>query len=138
MSVQQSTSADELAVLLPGSALAIRSDGPVLIGAHCKACNARMFPAQPVCPACMSEDVVEEDMSKTGTVYSATAVHVGPAKWHKPFTVGYIDLDNGVRVFSHLKGNPKISEKVAVGVAEVGRDADGTAINSFVFAKEER
>lgn len=129
---------DDLSIMLPGEALALRPNGPVLVGGHCKSCDTHTFPAYPVCPKCMSEDIEHEDMPKTGTVYAASTVHVGPAKWHKPFTVGYVDLDNGVRVFSHLKGDPKISDRVTIGLAQIGREPGGAPINSFVFAKEER
>lgn len=137
MSAYQENAGSDLSFMLPGEALALRAGEPVLVGCHCKDCGTRTFPAYPVCPKCMSENVEREDMPKTGTVYAAATVHVGPAKWHKPFTVGYVDLDNGVRVFSHLKGNPQISDKVAIGLAQIGREANGTPINSFVFAKEE-
>lgn len=135
--VQEKADTDDLSLFLPGEALSIRPAGPVLVGGHCKDCDARTFPAYPVCPACMSEKIEHVDMPKTGTVYSLSTVHVGPAKWHKPFTVGYVDLENGVRLFSHLKGNVKISDPVSLEVGEVGRSADGKPINSFVFAKKE-
>jgi uncharacterized OB-fold protein len=133
---QQKTESDDLSILLPGNALAIRAGGAVLLGGHCKSCNASTFPAYPVCPVCMSEEVEAEEMPKTGTVYSLSTVHVGPAKWHKPFTVGYVDLDNGVRLFSHLKGDIRIGDAVRVDMAEVGH-ADGKPINSFVFGKKD-
>lgn len=135
---QEKPASDDLSILLPGEALAFRANGPVLVGGHCKSCDARTFPAYPVCPKCMSEDVEHQDMPKTGTVYAASIVHVGPAKWHRPFTVGYVDLDNGVRVFSHLKGEPKISDRVTIDMAEVGREPGGKQINSFVFVKKDR
>jgi uncharacterized OB-fold protein len=81
----------------------------------------------------MSESVVEENMPTQGTLYAFSTVHVGPAKWHKPFTVGYVDLDNGVRVFSHLRGALQIDQRVVVNTAEVGRQPDGAPLITFVF-----
>lgn len=134
MTTEAGGSADDLAIYLAGTALVLRGDRPVLMGGRCAACGGRMFPQPPVCPNCMSEDVRPEEMSSTGTLYAYSTVHVGPRKWHKPMTLGYVDLDNGVRVFSHIHGDSLLmGGPVKLDVAEVGRDEDGTPIVSFVF-----
>lgn len=125
------------AVLLPGDALRLTgAGGPVLVGGRCAGCGERMFPRRPVCPACMGEAVAEAEMPRQGTLYSFSTVHAAPAKWTKPFVVGYVDLTNGVRVFTRLVGAVAIDGPVCLGVAEVGREAGGTPIRSFVFAAE--
>jgi uncharacterized OB-fold protein len=122
------------ALSLPGDALAADQSGrPVLVGCLCKACGNRMFPYAPVCPVCMSEDMAREAMPREGTVYSFTVVHVGPKTWEKPYAVGYVDLSNGVRVFSHLRGNVAIGRPVTLATADIGRSAEGMPITSFVF-----
>ena len=123
------------ALSLPGEALAADSSGrPVLVGCICKSCGNRMFPYAPVCPVCMSEDMARETMPREGTIYSFTTVHVGPKTWQKPFTVGYVDLTNGVRVFSHLRGTDiAIGQAVSLALADIGRSADGRPITTFVF-----
>jgi uncharacterized OB-fold protein len=126
--------ADDLATYLAGDALALRANRPVLVGARCGACGTRVFPRPSVCPHCMSEEIQAEDMSRTGTLYAYSTVHVGARKWHKPFTLGYVDLDNGVRVFSHIMGDKLAMEgRVQLDVAELGRGEDGKPIVSFVF-----
>jgi len=92
-----------------------------------------MFPPQPVCPACMSEALAAEPLPRRGLLYASSRVHVGPARWHKPFTIGYVDLPNGVRVFSHLLGDPAIGATVELDCAVVGQEVNGSAIESFVF-----
>ena len=123
------------ALSLPGEALAADASGrPVLVGCICKSCGNRMFPYAPVCPVCMSEDMAREPMPREGTVYSFTTVHVGPKTWQKPFTVGYVDLTNGVRVFSHLRGaDIAIGQAVSLALADIGRSAEGLPISTFVF-----
>ena len=120
---------------LAGTALGKGTDGqPVLIGTACNACNARIFPPVAVCPACMSEDVKLEQMPREGTLYSFTIVHVGPPTWVKPFALGYVDLKNGVRVFSHLAGSSlKLGDPVELAIGRIGTNPDGTEINTFVF-----
>ncbi|WP_170984288.1 Zn-ribbon domain-containing OB-fold protein [Rhodoligotrophos defluvii] len=133
--------AEETAIQsLAGDAIARGSDGrPVLIGGECGHCGGQMFPRAPVCPACMSEDMRPLELPREGIVYAFTTAHVGPAHWHKPFMVGYVDLPNGVRVFSHLRGEGlRIGDTVQLASGELGRDADGMPIMSFVFQPVER
>jgi uncharacterized OB-fold protein len=119
---------------LPGDALSHDGDGrPVLVGGVCCACGARAFPLTPVCANCMSEKIDPEPMSRQGTLYSFTVVHVGPKTWDKPYAVGYVDLDNAVRVFSHLRGPVVIGQTVELATAAIGKDADGTPVTTFVF-----
>lgn len=120
---------------LPGDALAVDPDGrPVLIGCVCETCGNRMFPFAPVCPVCMSEDMARAAMPREGSLYSFTVLHVGPNTWKRPFIVGYVDLNNGVRVFSHLRGTEfQIDQPVELAVAEIGKTAEGTPIVTSVF-----
>ncbi len=120
---------------LPGDALAADAEGrSVLIGAVCRSCGSRMFPFAPVCPACMSEEMAREPMPRLGTLYSFTIVHVGPKNWQKPYALGYVDLENGVRVFSHLRGGTFASgQTVELSTAEIGRTAEGALITTFAF-----
>jgi uncharacterized OB-fold protein len=88
----------------------------------------------------MSEEFVDEPMSRRGVLYSWTTVHVGPARMNKPITLGYVDLENGIRVFSHLSSNGqnlKIGQAVRLTVGRVGTEADGRAIETFVFVPAE-
>ncbi|MDB5405253.1 MAG: hypothetical protein JWL84_165 [Rhodospirillales bacterium] len=126
-------------ILLPGDALAKGDRGePLLIGGRCTSCGERMFPRHPVCPSCMGEDIVSETMPRRGTLYSYSVVHVGPKKWNKPFALGYVDLANSLRVFSHLLlADLEIGSAMELDVAEVGRESDGTPIVSFVFKRVE-
>jgi uncharacterized OB-fold protein len=119
---------------LAGDALSVDAAGrPTLIGGVCRSCGALAFPFAPVCTNCMSENLEREPMSRQGTVYSFTVVHVGPKTWEKPYAVGYVDLDNGVRVFSHLRGSVAIGQTAELGVAEIGKNAAGVPIMTFVF-----
>lgn len=123
--------------LLSPQALSFDDAGrPHLRGGHCRACDARMFPRVAVCPTCMSEEVEEEIMPDRGILYSYTVLHVGSDRWEKPLTLGYVDLDNGVRVFTHLKGAVAIGQPVALALGTVGRQADGRTLRNFVFSAD--
>lgn len=119
---------------LAGSAMRMGADGrPVLIGGSCAQCGTRTFPAYAVCPMCASEDVHEEAMPRRGLVYSFSIVHAGAQSWRKPFTVGYVDLVNAVRLFAHLRGAVAIGTEVELGRGVIGVEPGGASIVSFIF-----
>jgi uncharacterized OB-fold protein len=64
-----------------------------------------------------------------------SVVHIAPKKWKLPMRIGYVDLEGGVRVFTHLEGSDfAIGDRVEVGVGVIGQDESG-AIESFVFKR---
>jgi uncharacterized OB-fold protein len=120
---------------LCGDAMEVDAKGrAVLIGGACRDCGNRTFPRAPVCCACMSEDIAPEVMPRSGTLYAFSTVHVAAKKWKKPMCIGYVDLPNGARVFTHLEGELAIGDVVEAGVGTVGEDENGP-IESFVFRK---
>ena len=97
-----------------------------------------MFPRAPVCASCMGEDIHAQAMPRSGTLYAFSTVHVAAKKWRKPMRIGYVDLPNGARVFTHLTGaDLAIGDEVIVDAGEVADDEEGP-IRSFVFRKAER
>lgn len=126
-------------VNLAQGALSKNANGrPVLIGGACKSCGTQFFPQHPVCPSCMSEDVAETAMPTRGKLYSFTTLHVGAKKWNKPLSVGYVDLDNGVRVFAHLQGQHfRFDQQVEMDLGQVGIEPGGAPISTFVFKPTE-
>ena len=122
--------------LLCGHAVELGPDGrAVLVGGVCKDCGARAFPAPPVCAGCMGENIVPENLPRSGTLYAFSVVHIAPKKWKKPMRIGYVDLPDGVRVFTHLEGDDlAIGDTVEVAIGTVGEDEVGP-VESFVFKR---
>lgn len=134
--LEDSPSRSSSPISLAGDSVSSKSGRPLLIGARCNECGALAFPRVSVCSTCMSESFADEPMPERGTLYSWTAVHVGQPRMHKPITLGYVDLENGVRVFSHLSANERqlaIDQPVRLAVGQVGMEADGRPIETFVF-----
>jgi uncharacterized OB-fold protein len=120
---------------LCGDAAQIDADNRVvLIGGICKDCGNQTFPRAPVCCACMSEAIAPEPMPRIGTLYAFSTVHVAAKKWKKPMTIGYVDLANGARVFTHLEGEIAIGDSVEPVLGIVGEDENGM-IESFLFKR---
>jgi uncharacterized OB-fold protein len=124
---------------LCGDALEVDASGrATLIGGRCADCGTEIFPRVPVCASCMSENIKAHTMPGAGTLYAFSIVHVAAKKWRKPMRIGYVDLPNGARVFTHLEGaDLAIGDSVEVSVGIIGDDDEGP-IRSFVFRKAAR
>ena len=125
-------------VLLAGDALRVADDGgPRLVGIACADCGARAFPPAPVCSDCMSEDVREIELSRDGSLYAFSVVHVAPAGWNTPYIAGYVDLPEGVRVFAHIVGADaaalEMDSPVRLTTATLGTAGDGAPVESYAF-----
>jgi uncharacterized OB-fold protein len=120
---------------LCGDAVQVAAGGhAVLIGGVCKDCGNQTFPRAPVCCVCMSEAIQAVPMPRTGTLYAFSTVHVAAKKWKKPMLIGYVDLSNGTRVFTHLEGDVSIGDCVEPVLGIVGEDENGK-IESFIFKR---
>jgi uncharacterized OB-fold protein len=79
-----------------------RTDGAaVLVGGRCLACGAAWFPFRPVCPSCAAPDAERHSVGAAGTLYSYSTVHISSTH-PTPYTLGYVDLDGGVRVLAKI------------------------------------
>lgn len=76
------------------------------LGSRCMQCGRRSFPARRVCPGCGSIDTEWIPLATQGKLYSATVIHAGPgAYWAGgAYTVGIVDLDDGVRLLTRILG----------------------------------
>ena len=124
---------------LAGEALKVNADGAAyLVGSSCEECNKRVFPPTNVCPNCMSENLTALPLSKQGTLYSWSIVHVAPKGWHLPFIAAYVDLPEEVRIFTHLvEVAPEdlvFDMPVEVRIAELGIDEKNHAVKSYAFS----
>ena len=123
------------------------SDDPRLIGSRCDACGVVMFPTQPSCARCNSEDVSEHLMARRGTLWTWTTQSFLPKnppyagaetpETFTPFAVGYVDLPGEARVEGRLtESDPdklRIGMDMRVVVVPFTTDDDGNEIVTFAF-----
>ena len=77
--------------------------GPYLVGGRCTSCGFITLGVRDACPMCWSRNVMTPvPIGRTGRVYTCTVVYQAPEGYSAPFAVGYIDIEEGVRVFAHL------------------------------------
>jgi uncharacterized OB-fold protein len=66
-----------------------------LLGQRC-ACGAQLFPPRPRCPECWATALQWVELESRGTLHSWTVVHVASPDFDTPFTLGLVDLADGV------------------------------------------
>lgn len=105
MVVQTNGGTDPVAVTLPYNdlgteQLAVQTPlGPRLLGSVCRTCDQKMLGRRFVCSHCMGSDLEESLFGPSGTLYSYTVIRVSP-RFSGPQPMGYVDLDEGVRVLA--------------------------------------
>lgn len=124
--------------LIAGDAVRIGEDGrPTLIGSECADCASRVFPPVSVCPECMGENIAPVALGRSGRLYSYCTVHVAPRSWSVPYIAGYVDLPEGVRVFTHVvdaaEEQLSMEMEVELTTAVLGSGSDGEALSSYAF-----
>ncbi|MFC4242164.1 Zn-ribbon domain-containing OB-fold protein [Gryllotalpicola reticulitermitis] len=94
---------------------------------QCTSCQEPVWYLRTVCPKCMSSDLVVTESRGLGTVYTLTTLlRAGdPARAEDvPYSVGLVDLDEGIRVIGELT-----REAAAAGIGgRVVAAADETGV----------
>lgn len=116
---------------------------PHLIGTRCKACGAHLFPQEPVCQYCFSEDVEVVPLSTKGKVYSCTVFrhhrkvpgYNGPL----PYMFGRVELPEGAGIltpFTDVDMGQVLPEgaEVELRMEKFGEDELGNEVMTFKFA----
>lgn len=119
--------------------LEVPADGkPYLKGYRCKACGQLDFPKLSPCPACWGEEFEVVPLSRRGKLYSFSDNYVGQAGMKTPYSFGYIDLPENLRIFAQLEGPPQsfsCDEEVELTVGPVRNNRDGLPLVSYKFRK---
>jgi uncharacterized OB-fold protein len=79
-------------------------EGETLAGNQCKSCGQVFFPkAEQVCLNCLEGPLEDLALSRKGALCSYTVVHMPASGFQPPYAVGFVDLPEGVRVFTPLE-----------------------------------
>ena len=113
---------------------------PQLIGSRCPNCGDIVFPANPVCVNCQYQTMEEVKLSRKGKVWSVTTVMLPPPRWYKgpvPFDLAYVELPEGVRVWTRLLGAKpgtfEVGQEVELDIDVMQEDAEGNEILGYCF-----
>lgn len=112
-------------------------NGISLVGTHCEVCAEISFPPKPVCPRCGGERLKEVPISKTGTLHTYARSIMGPSDMEKPYVMGFIDLPEGIRLYSLITDcdyeSLKIGMPMEMVIGSVKKDATGNDVLSYMF-----
>jgi len=79
------------------------SDGQVmLIGSRSASSGTLVFPQRTFCPTTGARDMEQISFGPNGTLYSFSTIHISATR-ETPYTIGYVDFDNGIRVLAHVR-----------------------------------
>jgi uncharacterized OB-fold protein len=105
-----------------------------LRGTRCTKCQVIAFPGRGACHRCASTGLVPAAITAAGTLYSWSTVHVSGSRT-VPYTLGYVDLPEDVRVLAIIGGDPaRLRPDCAVRLAT---DATDDTELTFVLADAE-
>ena len=87
-----------------------------LIGSKCEECGEVFYPPRNTCIKCGSMNLKNIELPRYGRVLSYTIIHNPPREYeyNTPYIVAYIELENGVKVFSQLTDIS--SNEVSIGM----------------------
>lgn len=109
---------------------------PTLVGCKCKQCGQIFFPSKSACLSCLSPDVESLNLSSHGKLYTFTTVYFGSEHFKPPYTVGWIQLPEGIRVFSQIRGwqeHPlKIDMDMQMSIEKLWEDGE-KEVMGYVF-----
>lgn len=112
------------------------SDGPVLVGHRCTACGQIHFPGGELCLSCLNETLEPVDLSQEGELFCETTVHMKTAHFDPPYSVGYIALPEGIKIFAPIRkidGLPlKVGMRMRVELASMWEE-DGKNVLAYRF-----
>ncbi|MGV8073491.1 MAG: Zn-ribbon domain-containing OB-fold protein [Syntrophobacteraceae bacterium] len=118
----------------------VPADGspPYLKGYKCKKCGNVDFPKLDLCQYCWGTEYEMVPLSRRGKLYSFSDIYVATPDLPIPFTIGYVDLPEHIRVFAQLEGpveSFKCEDELELVAGVIGTNMDGLPITSYRFKK---
>ncbi|WP_068637341.1 Zn-ribbon domain-containing OB-fold protein [Thauera butanivorans] len=117
--------------------------GASLLGARCRSCGTPYFPAPSHCrnPSCAESALEPQAFGGGGTLWSYSVANFAPPAPHRfdepfrPYVIGVVDLDQGLRVVGQMVGEAadmRVGARVDLVVAPIYHE-DGKAFTSWKF-----
>jgi uncharacterized protein len=121
----------------------VNTDGEArLIGSKCPSCGELFFPKKEsgICVHCQHEGLELVELCNQGHISAFSAVMQPPAGGYYhgqvPFSFGLVDLDDGVRVETHLGGDfekLRVGMRVKLSIETLYRDKEGNEVQIYKF-----
>lgn len=116
-------------------------DQAYLVASQCNECNSYWLPQRKICPECLSEESTLAKLSGVGTLYSFSTIHTGYPGFPTPYTIGYVDLPEGIRLITQIDTEHpqdlEIDMKLKLGIGIIKYDKENAPIYGWKFRTEE-
>lgn len=115
------------------------AEGMRLLGSRCEDCGKVFFPKKEVCPNCFDGELKDVPLSKRGKLHTYALSAMGPSGMEKPYVIAFIDLPEGIKLFSVLTDcEPwdevlKIDMEMEMVIRKIKEDEYGNEIISYKF-----
>ena len=120
-----------------GNILGDQEGKPRMTGTHCSNCGKYSFPFRPICVFCHSREVRKAYLSDRGKLHTFTICRVPVPNMNPPYAMGYIDLPEGVMIFSQLtqwnEKELKIGLEMEMVQEKLKTDKDGNEVYTYKF-----
>ena len=104
-------------------------------GSQCTKCETIVFPRKRVCPRCLTDGMKEVKLPREGRVFSLATLHTGALDdFVIPYTNGYIELPNGLRVFGLIEEDEHgetAEAGMSVSLSEIRKNESGQLLYVF-------
>lgn len=112
-----------------------------LMGCRCRKCGKMIYPSKEVCLNCLNDDMERVHLSRTGTLYSFTIVHMPSEHFKHPYAIGWIELPEGVRIFSQIRHwqerSLEIGMDMELDVEDLWEEGE-TKVTGYIFRPSSR
>jgi benzoylsuccinyl-CoA thiolase BbsA subunit len=111
---------------------------PYLKGYKCKKCGQLDFPKVAPCPNCWGDEFEMIPLSRRGKLYSSAEILVGQPGMEVPYTIGYVDLPENIRIFAQMEGDSgdlHCGDEMELTVGTIRLNRDGLPITSYKFKR---
>jgi uncharacterized protein len=105
------------------AAFELRNGEVLLRGSQSRSSGSKAFPAREVCLETGARDMEPMLFGPRGTLYSFSTVRVSSTR-PTPYTIGYVDFPNGVRVLANLDASTDLSALACDTPVELRADGD--------------
>ncbi len=121
------------------------ANGARLLGSRCATCNVPYFPKSPLChnPDCTESKMEDAAFGPHGTVWSCSVQNYPPpppARYDEPFepySLGVVDLSDGLRVVGRMavddSESAKVGSEVELVIEPLCTEEDGTEVTTWMF-----
>ena len=92
------------------------TEGIRLVGSKCMSCRKSFFPKKKICPECFDENLADVLLSNRGKLHAYAKSVMGPPSLEKPYVQAYVDLPEGIKMFSLLKDWEPIEKTLKIGM----------------------